>query len=194
ADLAWASSTMRERMQPVALLVPPGVVETGNVRAAHAGASCLSSHRPQPTSDRLEATMSRLVALRVALKQIGREPVIHANGYICRESFSISDRPQSFYMIGSMGLAPAIGLGVALARPAVTPVIFDGDGNLLMNLGILAQVAAAQPARYVHVVFDNEAYGSTGNQTSPSRDVRLDRLASAAGYRSSVAVTGAGEL
>src|SRR5574337_1120177 len=46
------------------------------------------------------------------------QPVVHANGYICRESFAVSNRPQSFYMIGSMGLASAIALGVALAQPA----------------------------------------------------------------------------
>ena len=60
----------------------------------------------------------------------------HANGYICRESFSVADRPQSFYMIGSMGLAGPIALGLALARPDRRPVVFDGDGNLPMNLGI----------------------------------------------------------
>ena len=193
ADLAWAAREMQERMQPVALLVPPRVVEMGQTHADD-GATALGREaedrtKPDATDKPRRPTMSRLAALGVALKQIGREPIVHANGYICRESFSISDRPESFYMIGSMGLAPAIALGVALARPETTTVVFDGDGNLLMNLGILAQVAAAQPRRFVHCVFDNEAYGSTGNQRSPSRDVRLDRVALAAGYRSSVAVT-----
>jgi thiamine pyrophosphate-dependent acetolactate synthase large subunit-like protein len=94
-------------------------------------------------------------------------------------------------MIGSMGLAPAIGLGLALARPRLTVVVADGDGNLLMNLGILAQVGAIGPANFVHCVFDNEVYGSTGNQRSPSRSVRLDRLAGAAGYRTCAGVAGA---
>ena len=138
--------------------------------------------------------ISRLAALGAAVKQLGDEPLIHANGYICRESFSLGDRPQNFYMIGSMGLAPAIGLGLALARPRAPVVVADGDGNLLMNLGILAQVGAARPANFVHCVFDNEVYGSTGNQRSPSRAVRLDRLADAAGYRTVAGVTGADEV
>jgi thiamine pyrophosphate-dependent acetolactate synthase large subunit-like protein len=92
-------------------------------------------------------------------------------------------------MIGSMGLASAIGLGLALARPERAAVVFDGDGNLLMNFGILAMVGGLAPRRYVHVVFDNELYGSTGNQASPSRGVRLDRVAAAAGYRTVAAVT-----
>jgi thiamine pyrophosphate-dependent acetolactate synthase large subunit-like protein len=124
----------------------------------------------------------------VALKQLGDEPVVHANGYICRESFSIDDRARNFYMIGSMGLASAIGLGLGLAQPARRVVVLDGDGNLLMNLGTLAMIGGLKPANLVHVVFDNEVYGSTGNQPSPSRDVRLDALAAAAGYRTSAAV------
>ena len=54
--------------------------------------------------------------------------------------------------------------------------------------------AGLRPRNLVHVVFDNEVYGSTGNQASPSRGVRLDRVAAAAGYRSSVAVTEAGDV
>jgi thiamine pyrophosphate-dependent acetolactate synthase large subunit-like protein len=97
-------------------------------------------------------------------------------------------------MIGSMGLASAIGLGVGLARPAKPAIVFDGDGNLLMSFGILAMAGGLGPRNLVHVVFDNEVYGSTGNQASPSRGVRLDRVAAAAGYRSAVAVTEAGEV
>ena len=44
-------------------------------------------------------------------------PVVHANGFICRESFALKDRKANFYMIGSMGLASSIGLGVAMCKP-----------------------------------------------------------------------------
>ena len=183
-------------MQPVALLVPPGVVETGCVLAdAASGPSAAGVvASPAPVAPLPAPTMSRLAALGIALKAIGDEPVVHANGYICRESFSVADRPQSFYMIGSMGLAPAIALGLALARPARRTVVFDGDGNLLMNLGILAMIGGRRTPNLLHLVFDNEVYGSTGNQASPSREVRLDRLAAGAGYRTAVAVAGPDEL
>jgi phosphonopyruvate decarboxylase len=189
-DLAWAARAMRERMQPVALLVPPKIVETGGagagttpVAAPARAAGFTPAERTLPA-----ATMTRLTALGIALKAIGDAPVLHANGYICRESFSLADRPQSFYMIGSMGLAPAIALGLALARPGRRTVVFDGDGNLLMNLGILPMIGALRPPDLLHLVFDNEVYGSTGNQASPSRAVRLDRVAAAAGFASAVAV------
>jgi phosphonopyruvate decarboxylase len=191
ADLGWAVAEMDARTQPVALVVPPGVVETGHAHAA-ARAAALADAAPTPREPRppLEPPrISRLAALGAAVKELGDAPLIHANGYMCRESFSLGDRPQNFYMIGSMGQASAIGLGLALARPRAPVVVADGDGNLLMNLGILAQVGAARPANFVHCVFDNEVYGSTGNQRSPSGAIRLDRLAEAAGYRTVAAVT-----
>jgi phosphonopyruvate decarboxylase len=190
-DVAWAAKEMRSRMQPVALVVPPKIVETGK---AHGHTEAAGSHgapnRPASSHDRpLSPTVSRLEAIASARKAITDEPVVHANGYICRESFAVGDRPENFYMIGSMGLASSIALGLSLGRPDRASVVFDGDGNLLMNLGMLAMVGGLAPRRLVHVVFDNEVYGSTGNQASPSRGVRLDRLAGAAGYRTAAAVT-----
>jgi phosphonopyruvate decarboxylase len=200
ADVAWAAKEMDTLMQPVAIVVPPKVVHTGHVpenrdsaRPPALGDPAKGS-RLDSTSETLTPTISRLTAIRAARKPIGAEPVVHANGYICRESFSVGDRPANFYMIGSMGLASAIGLGLALARPDRAPVVFDGDGNLLMNFGILAMVAERAPRGLVHVVFDNEVYGSTGNQMSPSRGVRLDRVATATGYRTATAVTAAADV
>ena len=195
ADLSWAVETMDRLMQPVALLVPPGVVEIGKVGhgsmpAATTGAA-LADRRGEASTlpPTLLPKLSRLDAIAAARKAIGREAVVHANGYMCRESFSLGDRRENFYMIGSMGLASAIGLGLALTDRRAPTVVLDGDGNLLMNLGILPLAAALRPPGFVHVVFDNEVYGSTGSQRSITGEVRLDRLAEAAGYRTVAAVT-----
>ena len=193
ADVAWAAREMDVRMQPVAIIVPPKVVQTGGVHAA-AGSAAAPALAALPPASALVASVSRLAALTAARKPLGEEPIVHANGYICRESFAVGDRPQNFYMIGSMGLASAIGLGLCLTRPRWPTVVFDGDGNVLMSLGILAMVGGLRPHHLIHVVFDNEVYGSTGNQASPSRGVRLDRVAAAAGYHSSVAVTRASDV
>jgi sulfopyruvate decarboxylase subunit beta len=121
-------------------------------------------------------------ALSVVIPLLRDELVVHANGFISRESFNISDRLGNFYMIGSMGLASSIALGVALNRPDRRVIVFDGDGNVLMNMGSLAMVGAMQPKNLVHVVFDNEVYGSTGNQRTVSGHVALEEIARAAGY------------
>jgi phosphonopyruvate decarboxylase/sulfopyruvate decarboxylase subunit beta len=108
--------------------------------------------------------------------------VICANGIISRETFTARDRVENFYMIGSMGLASSIGLGVALCEQSRKVIVFDGDGNVLMNLGSLTMVGALQPKNFLHIVFDNEAYASTGNQPTFSNTVALEEIAKSSGY------------
>lgn len=125
---------------------------------------------------------SRAQAIAAVLGLLTDEPVIICNGFPSREACRIADRPTHFYMIGSMGVAAAIGLGVALAKPEKKVVVLDGDGNVLMGMGTLATVAALKPTNLIHVVLDNEVYGSTGNQPTYSRTIRLEQVAKAAGY------------
>lgn len=125
---------------------------------------------------------SRALAIKSVLELLTDQPVIICNGFPSREAFKVLDRPTHFYMIGSMGVAPAIGLGIALAKPDKKVVVLDGDGNVLMNLGTLATVGALKPKNFIHVVFDNEVYGSTGNQPTISRTVRLEHVAKSSGY------------
>jgi sulfopyruvate decarboxylase beta subunit len=108
--------------------------------------------------------------------------VICANGLISRETFTISDRTENFYMIGSMGMASSIGLGVALNKPSKKAIILEGDGNLLMNLGSLPMVGSLQPGNLLHIVLDNEVYASTGNQPTISNVIELEEVAKSARY------------
>lgn len=125
---------------------------------------------------------SRAQAMEAVFSLITDQPVIVCNGFPSREAYKIRDRAQNFYMIGSMGAAAGIGLGVALERPHGKVIVFDGDGNVLMSLGTLATIGALKPKNFIHVVFDNEVYGSTGNQPTYSRVVGLDKVAKAVGY------------
>jgi phosphonopyruvate decarboxylase len=199
-EVEWARRQMEVERRPVALLVPPGIF-SGDSHASHTSRErgglegVGAGLQPYAGGARtLTPKISRMQAIAAAVKELGDEPVVHANGYPSRESCAVADRPQNFYMIGSMGLAAPIGLGLALARPRGPVIVFDGDGNLLMALGVLANVAALAPANFVHCVFDNQTYGSTGNQRSPSEHVRLDALAAAAGYRRVTAVDDAERL
>jgi len=126
--------------------------------------------------------ISRAQAIAALLELLTDQPLIVCNGFPSREVQKIADRPTHFYMIGSMGNAPAIALGVALAKPEKQIVVFDGDGNVLMGMGTLATIGALRPKNFIHVVFDNEVYGTTGNQPTISNVVALDKVAKAAGY------------
>ncbi|MFQ5685804.1 MAG: thiamine pyrophosphate-dependent enzyme [Candidatus Scalindua sp.] len=108
--------------------------------------------------------------------------VVCANGLISRETFTIRDRTENFYMIGSMGMASSIGLGVALNKPSRKVIILDGDGNLLMNLGSLPMIGSLRPKNFLHIVLDNEAYASTGNQPTISNVIELEDIAKSAKY------------
>jgi len=128
--------------------------------------------------------MTRADAVARVAAALGRDALaVACNGMIGRELYTRADAPSRFYMIGSMGLASSIGIGLALVQPSRTVVVFDGDGNVLMNLGAIASAAAAGAPNFHHVVFDNAAHGSTGDQRTISDRVRLEEIARAAGYR-----------
>jgi sulfopyruvate decarboxylase subunit beta len=126
--------------------------------------------------------MTTAQAIAEVLPLLDGHAVICANGYISRWACACADRPAHFYMIGSMGLASSIALGIARVRPQVPVAVLDGDGNVLMNLGSLASIGVAAPARFRHVVFDNGVYASTGNQPTISSRVALEAVAAATGY------------
>jgi thiamine pyrophosphate-dependent acetolactate synthase large subunit-like protein len=127
--------------------------------------------------------MLRADAARIVMEAVKDELVVTCNGMIGREAFTAKDREANFYMIGSMGLALSIGLGVALVRKDKRVLVLDGDGNVLMGAGVLASAAAANATNLLHVVLDNEAHGSTGDQATISSKVHLEALAKASGYR-----------
>ena len=133
-------------------------------------------------------------ALEILAPHLGDAACICSNGFMSRAVFGARDAPANFYMIGSMGLASSIGLGIALARPDRRVVVLDGDGNVLMNMGTLATIAAAAPRNLLHVCFDNGAHASTGGQRTISDRVALDAMARAAGYASVRRVETAAEL
>jgi len=113
----------------------------------------------------------------------GDELIVTANGMISREMCAIKDKPNNFYMLGSMGLASSIGLGLALSLPKKTIVVIDGDGNILMNMGSLATIGDSAPKNLIHIVLDNESHDSTGGQPTVSKTVRLENVAKASGYK-----------
>jgi phosphonopyruvate decarboxylase len=127
--------------------------------------------------------MTRHEVLQHILAAIpGGDLALFTTGMISREAFNVHDRAENFYMIGSMGLLNALGLGLALQEPTSTVWVFEGDGSALMSLGTMPLIATCHPHNLIHVVLDNEAYESTGGQPSISSAVDLAALAEAAGY------------
>lgn len=139
--------------------------------------------------------MKRYSALEVVAQSLASSDlVVSSTGMISRELFTLADSERNFYMIGSMGLASSIGLGIALAQPRRRIVVADGDGAILMNMGSLATIGHFAPMNLLHIVLDNEALDSTGGQKTVSSTAQLEAIAQAAGYRFSRKVTSPEDL
>lgn len=126
--------------------------------------------------------MKRINALKSIAEQLEDELVICNIGFPSRELYAIKDSATHFYMLGSMGMASSIGLGLALAQERKV-VALDGDGSLLMNLGSLVTIFNQNPANFILAVLDNECYGSTGSQCTYASTVDLSKIAEAVGFK-----------
>ena len=110
-----------------------------------------------------------------------RTAVVATTGKCGRELFTLADREQHLYQVGSMGGASGMALGVALNTPKRV-VVLDGDGAALMKLGALATIGAYAPANLTHIVLDNGVHDSTGGQATVSASVDFAGVALACGY------------
>ncbi len=133
--------------------------------------------------------MQRIDAMRAVYPRLEGCAVVTIMGAVAAELQSIGHRPNFFYLQHAMGLAPSMGLGIALARPHLRVVVFDGDGSVLMNLGGLTTLARYRPRNLVHVVFDNESLLSVGGfPTATATGSDLAAIASAAGIPNTMTV------
>ncbi len=126
------------------------------------------------------------------LKEIA--PILRDHLVICnigipsQELHAIDDQPTNFYMLGTMGLASSIGLGLALAQPKPV-IVIDGDGSVLTNLGTLPTIANNVADNYILMIIDNGSYGSTGDQpTYTGKKTSLAGMARAAGCENVIEV------
>ncbi len=124
---------------------------------------------------KIKALFTRYQVLEILKDYLKGHVVVSNLGIPSKELYHILHQPTNFYMLGSMGMATPIGLGISLNTEKKVYVI-DGDGSLLMNPGALATVALFNPSNLTILAIDNAAYGSTGNQsthTAVSTDLSL---------------------
>jgi len=130
----------------------------------------------------LKPVLTRLEILKVAAPYLEGKIVVCNLGIPCKELYSVKHQKSNFYMLGSMGLASPIGLGISLFTKEDV-VVIDGDGSLLMNTGALSTIAVAEPRNLSILAIDNGVHGSTGNQpTATSYCVDLEVVAQGLGF------------
>ena len=123
---------------------------------------------------------------RLVARLKGDEAVIGGIGNTNFDLWAAGQRPQNFYMLGSMGLACPIALGVAMAQPQRRVIGIEGDGSILMQLGSLGTIAARAQKNLIIVILDNGTYQITGGQpTLTARGADIVAIARGAGLAQS---------
>ncbi|MGQ4809628.1 hypothetical protein NKDENANG_03051 [Candidatus Entotheonellaceae bacterium PAL068K] len=119
-----------------------------------------------------------------AFQEYRGNAIVIATGTSGRHWMDFSANPKRDLMLGgAMGHTAAASFGVALSLPNEKVVLFDSEGALLMNLGILATIAGKQPRNFYHFLLDNECYATTGGQPVPNaRNINYAGIAREAGY------------
>jgi len=115
--------------------------------------------------------INRLEATRYLVGRTPQALIVAGPGNAKFDLAATGDRPQHFYIWNSLGLAPSIGLGLALAQPEQQIIVLDGDGGTLMNPGALVTIARLAPSNLLHIVWDNAQYQLTGGQPTATATV-----------------------
>ncbi|MFE4516757.1 phosphonopyruvate decarboxylase [Kitasatospora sp. NPDC056783] len=181
AALERADAHMRETGLPFAFIVPKGALLPHTPAEAEAAPA--------------EGLALRSEAIAAVVGACDRDTLLVATtGKTGRELERDWDRDGNLYVVGSMGCASSIGLGVALNAPERFVTVIDGDGAVLMRMEAMASIGRSTATRFTHVVLDNGAYESTGGQPTFSAGVDFGAVAAACGYRSQTLVDGLVEL
>jgi sulfopyruvate decarboxylase subunit beta len=147
-----------------AFLLSPAIFEgtsdTGILMSTlHPVSGSLKGYQPK----KIKPRFTRFETLKMIAPYLDGKVVVCNLGFPSKELFSIKHQRSNFYMLGSMGMATPIGLGISLVSDQEV-IVIDGDGSLLMNPGSLATTAHFAPPNLTIVAIDNSSYGSTGDQ------------------------------
>ena len=186
ASLTRAKSHFVAHQRPYALVMRKGAVaphELENPVAAERNRAT-AINGPAFDAISLKTLPSRTAALQMIIDStpLAGSVVLATTGFTGRELYAAADRDNHFYMVGSMGCASSLGVGLALARPDLQVVVVDGDGAALMRMGNIATVGAYASGNLTHILLDNEAHDSTGAQATVSAHVDFASIALACGY------------
>jgi len=157
----------------------PRMSEPGSGRSKPPAVAQIDPARRAPAS---RATRREALQTVVARTSSATTAVLASTGFCGRELYAVDDRPNHFYMVGSMGCVVPLALGLALARPDLRVLALDGDGAALMRMGAFATVGAYGPSNLYHLLLDNGTHDSTGGQATVSPHVSFAGIAAACGY------------
>jgi phosphonopyruvate decarboxylase len=178
-EIANIITVIKRTKEPAALILRKGILQSYQVKK----------------DIKVEADISCFSAIKIIKETMYKDAIlfISTNGYISRNSFLAKDT-KDFYMLGSMGHALTIGIGIALKTPKKKVIVLDGDGGALMHSGAMASVTHGYLQNLVHIILDNGVYASTGGQPTLSRNIDFCMIAKGYGYKNIFSVKTEREL
>ena len=128
-------------------------------------------------------SLNRKGAIDVITSNIGDNDVLVSQiGFPSKEVYNSRDRDQNFYMLGALGAATEVGIGLAMEKPDRHIYVIDGDGAFFFNPNQLFDLAVYKPSNLTVICLDNGSWGSTGNQpTLSSTGMNLSAIAATLG-------------
>jgi phosphonopyruvate decarboxylase len=186
-----ALAHMHGERRPYALVMRKGSV-TNTPLSAAPGRQPPGPVTPVPRPVPVIQRHAVLAAIRAAAGD--GDVLVATTGFTGRELYTQGDTANQLYMVGSMGGAVSVALGLAVARPERRVIAIDGDGAALMRLGALTTVGAESPPNLAHVLIDNGQHESTGGQATVSPGVDFCAIAAGAGYPAVLATAQAAEV
>jgi phosphonopyruvate decarboxylase len=172
AALSRAFECLRKTPAPCALLVRKGCFETESAVPVAAG----------------RGEMTREEAIWILVESSDDRTVFVAStGMGSRELYEVREargepHRRDFLNVGAMGHASMIAAGAAIGRRNRRVVCLDGDGALLMHMGVMPLIPSLGLDAFVHVVLNNGTHDSVGGQPNAAMRADMAGIARAAGY------------
>jgi len=175
-----ADEHLKNARTPFAIIISKGTISGDGEMVPH-------QRRPLEAPSSIPGTLSVTHDLDDVLDVVRevaaeKDAVLATTGFTGRSLYARGDTENQLYMVGSMGCISSLGLGIARTLPQRRVIALDGDGALLMRMGVMATIAFEAPENFVHVLLDNEVHDSTGSQATVSPAVDFAAIARASGY------------
>ncbi len=179
-----AENEMAKTCLPFALIMKKGSVDKTDLPYDHTNDKQSLTVPEGEFRSKPANRVSRIESIKIIREGFcNDDAIIATTGKIGRELLTLGDTKNQLYIVGSMGCVTGIGFGIQHVKPNQRVVVLDGDGAVLMKMGTLATIGSNKPARFIHVILDNEAYESTGGQRSVSPTADFCSIAAACGYQ-----------
>jgi phosphonopyruvate decarboxylase len=181
-----ADDFMTEKKMPFFFVMRKGDVEAYPLTKAQ-NTPTVQAPGQYAVKKNLVAESTRTEALQILSSLYKDLPLIATTGKSGRELFEIGDYSNQIYMVGSMGCASVLGLGVSEVKRNKPVCVVDGDGALMMRLGTMCTLGLKSQGKLFHILLDNEVHDSTGGQSTLSSGINFAEIAKATGYKNILA-------